>query len=208
MGNLLLQHPYSEGDSSGEKCLLQATASTSRLSDRPTEEEELELDSRKDSLERLSSSEGEEEERSGRSARPVPEAMEDSDLDEIVMDEQIADFASSVLAAISCWHYRAQALLSMSGTTVRLSVPAPSLPANFGPQLCNTLKVISDNNYHQLSLQLSSITSNSLLVVLCLVVLWLGLSSLNMVLVLGTTSLRWKRERLVHHSATTWKTKQ
>ncbi|KAI4875152.1 hypothetical protein NFI96_013020 [Prochilodus magdalenae] len=29
----------------------------------------------------------------------------------LVKDEQVADFASSVLAAISCWHYRARALL-------------------------------------------------------------------------------------------------
>ncbi|XP_017558735.1 pleckstrin homology domain-containing family G member 3 isoform X1 [Pygocentrus nattereri] len=29
----------------------------------------------------------------------------------LVKDEQVADFASSVLAAISCWHYRAKALL-------------------------------------------------------------------------------------------------
>ncbi|XP_028293997.1 pleckstrin homology domain-containing family G member 3-like isoform X2 [Gouania willdenowi] len=32
-------------------------------------------------------------------------------------DEQVADFATSVLAAISCWHYRARALLSTHFTT-------------------------------------------------------------------------------------------
>lgn len=36
-------------------------------------------------------------------------------------DDQVADFASSVLAAISCWHYRARALLSTRFTTVRVS---------------------------------------------------------------------------------------
>lgn len=36
--------------------------------------------------------------------------------------EQVADFASSVLAAISCWRYRAKALLFDQITTVRLSV--------------------------------------------------------------------------------------
>ncbi|XP_072545855.1 pleckstrin homology domain-containing family G member 3 [Salminus brasiliensis] len=37
---------------------------------------------------------------------------EDEEEEEIlVKDEQVADFASSVLAAISCWHYRAKALL-------------------------------------------------------------------------------------------------
>lgn len=33
--------------------------------------------------------------------------------------EQVADFASSVLAAISCWRYRAKALLFDQITTVR-----------------------------------------------------------------------------------------
>nr|XP_009292809.2 pleckstrin homology domain-containing family G member 3 isoform X2 [Danio rerio] len=38
----------------------------------------------------------------------------ESDSDNILMeDNQVADFASSMLAAISCWHYRARALLSM-----------------------------------------------------------------------------------------------
>ncbi|XP_016326831.1 pleckstrin homology domain-containing family G member 3-like isoform X2 [Sinocyclocheilus anshuiensis] len=43
---------------------------------------------------------------------------EGSDSDDILMeDNQVADFASSMLAAISCWHYRARALLSMDFTT-------------------------------------------------------------------------------------------
>lgn len=37
-------------------------------------------------------------------------------------DEQVADFASSVLAAISCWRYKARALLFTRVTTVRLTV--------------------------------------------------------------------------------------
>lgn len=42
--------------------------------------------------------------------------------DDILMeDDQVADFASSKLAAISCWHYRARALLSALFTTVRLT---------------------------------------------------------------------------------------
>lgn len=42
--------------------------------------------------------------------------------DDLLMgDDQVADFASSVLAAISCWHYRARALLSTHFTTVRVS---------------------------------------------------------------------------------------
>lgn len=41
--------------------------------------------------------------------------------DILMGDDQVADFASSVLAAISCWHYRARALLSTQITTVRVS---------------------------------------------------------------------------------------
>lgn len=41
--------------------------------------------------------------------------------DILMGDDQVADFASSVLAAISCWHYRARALLSTHFTTVRVS---------------------------------------------------------------------------------------
>lgn len=41
--------------------------------------------------------------------------------DVLMGDDQVADFASSVLAAIPCWHYRARALLSTHFTTVRVS---------------------------------------------------------------------------------------
>lgn len=41
--------------------------------------------------------------------------------DILMGDDQVADFASSVLAAISCWHYRARSLLSTHFTTVRVS---------------------------------------------------------------------------------------
>ncbi|KAM8834277.1 pleckstrin homology domain-containing family G member 3-like [Synchiropus picturatus] len=40
--------------------------------------------------------------------------------DILMGDDQVADFASSVLAAISCWHYRARALLSTHFTTADL----------------------------------------------------------------------------------------
>ncbi|KAM6961307.1 pleckstrin homology domain-containing family G member 3-like [Aplochiton taeniatus] len=42
-------------------------------------------------------------------------------------DHQVADFASSMLAAISCWHHRATALLSTPFTTVRLLATLGSL---------------------------------------------------------------------------------
>lgn len=48
--------------------------------------------------------------------------------EEVLMeDEQVADFTSSVLAALSCLQYRARALLSHPITTVRLAVTRPFL---------------------------------------------------------------------------------
>lgn len=46
--------------------------------------------------------------------------MEDSepDSDILLEDDQVADFVGSVLAAISCWNDRAQALLSTGVTMV------------------------------------------------------------------------------------------
>ena len=61
--------------------------------------------------------------------------MDSDDADDDMMlleDYQVADFASSMLAAISCWHSRARALLSLGDPTVRpaaaSSASASSLP--------------------------------------------------------------------------------
>ncbi|XP_076129198.1 pleckstrin homology domain-containing family G member 3-like isoform X2 [Alosa pseudoharengus] len=97
------------------------------------EEEEEEEEEEEDSLERLSPSDSEEpaSSSSSRATSRKPgglsrgEALEHEDVfeegsdpDEIVMeDNQVADFASSMLEAISCWHTRARALLSLGGTT-------------------------------------------------------------------------------------------
>ncbi|XP_019122246.1 pleckstrin homology domain-containing family G member 3 isoform X4 [Larimichthys crocea] len=60
--------------------------------------------------------EEEEDEAGGLSHQTV---AEDSDPDQnLLEDEQVDDFASSLLAAISCWHYRAQVLLSAGVTVV------------------------------------------------------------------------------------------
>lgn len=89
------------------------------------EEEEEELGSRRDSLERLICSEGEEE--VGSLSPQRLHQTEDSELEDILLeDEQVDDFASSVLAAISCWHYRVQAFLSTTGT-VRVSADSLDL---------------------------------------------------------------------------------
>lgn len=86
------------------------------------EEEEEELCSRKFSLEQLSFSEGEE----------LEEELEQEDREEEEeevglpgSEEQVEDFASSVLAAISCWHHRVVMV------TVRL------LPAALHLRLCS-----------------------------------------------------------------------
>ncbi|XP_035534286.1 pleckstrin homology domain-containing family G member 3-like [Morone saxatilis] len=110
------QHSDSDGGAPGERRLLQPATSSSTLGESWRDEEEKEeLCSRKDSLERLACSEEDEEEEVARLSRQRSHrtAAEDSEPDDILTeDEQVDDFASSVLAAISCWHYRAQALLS------------------------------------------------------------------------------------------------
>uniref|UniRef100_A0A3Q1GC99 Pleckstrin homology and RhoGEF domain containing G3 n=1 Tax=Acanthochromis polyacanthus TaxID=80966 RepID=A0A3Q1GC99_9TELE len=92
----------------GSSSLGESEADRAAQDEEEQEEEGEELGSRKDSLERLMCSEEEEDDEAGR-------------LDEVLLeDEQVEDFASSVLAAISCWHYTVQAFLSSTGT-VRLS---------------------------------------------------------------------------------------
>ena len=70
--------------------------------------------------------------------------MDSDDVDDDMMlleDYQVADFASSMLAAISCWHSRARALLSLGDPTVRptaassasSALPPPPHQANLQP---------------------------------------------------------------------------
>lgn len=81
------------------------------------EEEEVIL-GKKDCLEKLNHGDGDEP----RTKSFQLNLDKEIDLDDIMIeDDRVADFASSMLAAISCWHYRARALLSMEVTTVRLS---------------------------------------------------------------------------------------
>ncbi|XP_056150376.1 pleckstrin homology domain-containing family G member 3 [Lampris incognitus] len=110
----ILKHADSDGTLPEDTCPLQPTSSHSTPSatlaqsdtKRPGVGEE-EEEEEKNSLEVLADSEEEE-----RQECPLQE----SDTDEMVMEgDQVADFAASMLAAISCWHYRATALLSMRG---------------------------------------------------------------------------------------------
>ncbi|XP_067337288.1 pleckstrin homology domain-containing family G member 3 isoform X1 [Channa argus] len=115
----------SEGVLPHERCPLQTTISSSTLGSRldeaevdlPTEEDEEEdgQGCRKDLLERMVCSE---EEQDLRSLSPIQlHQTEDSETEEAVLEnEQVDDFTSSMLAAISCWHLRVQAFLSSMGT--------------------------------------------------------------------------------------------
>ncbi|XP_062293708.1 pleckstrin homology domain-containing family G member 3-like [Scomber scombrus] len=110
----------------GETPPLQPTASSSTLGEseleRPAEEEE---EGRKRSVQRQSCSDEEEEEEEEEERRAA-----DSDPDDLLLeDDQVADFASSLLAAISCWHYRAQALLS-SGVAMVTEAEAAGVSSN------------------------------------------------------------------------------
>ncbi|XP_026147386.1 pleckstrin homology domain-containing family G member 3 isoform X2 [Carassius auratus] len=120
---VILKHSDSEGALAADGWPLQATASDSSLglckssAEKPVAQDEY-------SPEALIPSDYEEPIRASPSlkARLMQEngdeaEGEGSDSDDILMeDNQVADFASSMLAAISCWHYRARALLSMDFT--------------------------------------------------------------------------------------------
>ncbi|KAK9533521.1 hypothetical protein VZT92_008633 [Zoarces viviparus] len=127
----VLKHADSEGALLGEWCSLQPATSVSTLAsclsesqaERPCVED---LIPRRDSQEQLSPSDSDPKLDSPPSEgvpelEKTEEAMEEegeSYKEDILMgDDQVADFASSVLAAISCWHYRARALLSTHFTT-------------------------------------------------------------------------------------------
>ncbi|KAI3367841.1 hypothetical protein L3Q82_026663, partial [Scortum barcoo] len=125
-----LQHADSEGALLGERCSLQPAASVSTLAssvgepqaERPCVED---LFPRRDSLEQLSPTDSDPKLGSSPSegglklekAKDEEEEGESYKEDILMGQDQVADFASSVLAAISCWHYRARALLSTHFTT-------------------------------------------------------------------------------------------
>lgn len=59
---------------------------------------------------------------------PEPPGSEEEEEEEesLAVAEQVADFASSLLAALHCWHYRANALLFSRGAMVRCLFDLPS----------------------------------------------------------------------------------
>lgn len=78
------------------------------------------------------------------------QGREDEDEEIMVKDEQVADFASSVLAAISCWRYKARALLFTRVATVSLTVTICFFP--FFP----LLGIVTPLLFHSMSLHCSS----------------------------------------------------
>lgn len=85
------------------------------------EEEEEEEQAFQVSLEDLAGHEGSE-----KGARPEPPGSEEEEEESLAVAEQVADFASSLLAALHCWHYRANALLFSRGAMVRCLFDLPS----------------------------------------------------------------------------------
>lgn len=87
------------------------------------EEEEQRQQSFPDSLEGLAGHDGNEK-------VPGPELPgseeEEEEEESLAVAEQVADFASSLLAALHCWHYRANALLFSRGAMVRCFFDLPS----------------------------------------------------------------------------------
>ncbi|XP_036810818.1 pleckstrin homology domain-containing family G member 3 isoform X3 [Oncorhynchus mykiss] len=127
---LKLQRTDSEGALLGDRRSLQPTASVSMLGSSLGEAErpgvlgaQEKIGRGRASLEQLSPSEdpGSLPCQGGTEQQQEEETEEDMgeiNTDDILMeDDQVADFASSKLAAISCWHYRARALLSALFTT-------------------------------------------------------------------------------------------
>eukprot|EP00062_Callorhinchus_milii_P008654 gi/632951600/ref/XP_007891392.1/ PREDICTED: pleckstrin homology domain-containing family G member 3-like [Callorhinchus milii] len=114
--NVSLKHAGSDGQLLGKVDSLSSMASNSTLNssigERPDNEEELALS--KESLDQLRASDSDETAR-GTVLEQGAGELEEEDI--MMEGDQVADFASTLLAAISCWHYRARALLSARFST-------------------------------------------------------------------------------------------
>ncbi|XP_067895687.1 pleckstrin homology domain-containing family G member 3 [Heterodontus francisci] len=109
-----LKHAGSDGELLGNKDCLNSITGVSTLGSSTSEPESERHDDEdnlahcKDSLELLNASDSEE---MARGTEFIQEGVEPEE-ELMIEGDQVADFASSLLAAISCWHYRARALLS------------------------------------------------------------------------------------------------
>ncbi|KAL0965079.1 hypothetical protein UPYG_G00276510 [Umbra pygmaea] len=122
-----LKHADSEGTLADDQHPIHASASISTLAsstgeseaERPSvEEEEVEgMELRAESPERIIPSDCEKPRTVSPSHEDAALQGNESDSDDVLIEEdQVEDFARSMLAAISCWHYRARALLSTGVT--------------------------------------------------------------------------------------------
>ncbi|KAM4723726.1 pleckstrin homology domain-containing family G member 3-like [Anableps anableps] len=120
--NAVLKHADSEGTLLGDRRSLQPATSVSTLTScvgEPQGERPCVEDLR-NSLEQLNAVDSDSSPREREVGLEQEKAIEEGESckDDVLMgDDQVADFASSVLAAISCWHYTARALLSTHFTT-------------------------------------------------------------------------------------------
>lgn len=127
LSDFTLQHADSEGALLGERCPLQAASGVSALAsglDQPQALSQCSQDPspRQDSQEQLRPVDTDTKAGSSPSEGGMePEEGDSYKEDVLLEDDQVADFASSVLAAISCWQNKARALLSTHFTTVRVS---------------------------------------------------------------------------------------
>lgn len=125
----MLQHADSEGTLLGDWCSLQPATSVSTLASSlgDPESERLGVEDfipSGESLEHLNSAESDPKLASSPTEMEFEQKAVEKESckeDALMEGDQVADFASSVLAAISCWHYRARALLPTPFTTVRVS---------------------------------------------------------------------------------------
>lgn len=101
---------------------LQPEAEGAAREEQEEQEQEEEEQAFQVSLEHLAGHEGSEK---GSGLEP-PGSEEEEEEESLAVAEQVADFASSLLAALHCWHYRANALLFSRGAMVRCLFDFPS----------------------------------------------------------------------------------
>ncbi|XP_057208459.1 pleckstrin homology domain-containing family G member 3 isoform X1 [Triplophysa rosa] len=140
----ILKHSDSEGALPADTRPLEATANIPNIrdSDRPAVDEDCPETSDNEeqacSLTSLKRRLNQEEEAEG----------EGSESDDILMeDNQVADFASTMLAAISCWHYKARALLSMGFPTDEEGEVTDNFNKENGPSLKQEENNFTDEKY-------------------------------------------------------------
>lgn len=122
------------------------------------EQEEEEEQAFQVSLEDLAGHEGSEK---GSGPEPPGSEEEEEEEESLAVAEQVADFASSLLAALHCWHYRANALLFSRGAMVRCLFDFPS-SLHVGWHVHAHLRVPTPLSFFLYSRHQHSLTAHSL----------------------------------------------